>query len=398
MSLGFFFSDEHKVLRESVKTFGKNVRSKVIELDKKHEYDKSIIKKMGKEGYLGVCIPEKYGGVGMDYMALGIVSEELEYIDSSLRVVISVHVGLNSLGLLQWGNEEQKTKYLIPQATGNKLATYALTEPSAGSDVSGIKSHIKKEGDEYILNGNKIWISLAAVADNFLTFAYTDPSKGNRGISAFIIERNFKGVSTGSLKEKLGVRAGNTGFINYDDVAIPKENLLGKEGEGFKIAMTCLDNGRYTVAAGSVGLAKAAKNASVKYANERSTFGKKIREHQLVQRLVAHMVKNITASELLVYNAGWMKNKGLRNTRETALAKWHATNTASQCADDAIQIHGAYGFSAEYPVERYWRNSRGARIYEGTDQIQELMQGQYALGLRQDKPLRNELPSWAPNE
>ncbi len=394
--MDFSFTDEHKTLRQSVRSFAQKVAPSIPELDKKHEYDRRTIEQMGEEGFLGVCIPTEYGGAGMDYISLGIVSEELEYVDTALRVVMSVHVGLNSLGLLQWGTEEQKQKYLVPQAEGKKIATYALTEPNAGSDVAGIQSTATKEGDYYILRGNKMWISLADTADHFLTFAYTDKSKKHHGISAFIVERNFKGVSTGSIKDKLGVRAGNTGFINYDDVAIPAENLVGQEGEGFKIAMTCLDNGRYTVAAGSVGLAKAARDASVKYALERQTFGVEIGKHQLVQRLIAHMVRGIETAELLTYRAGWMKNMGLRNTRETALAKWHATNVAQECADNAIQIHGAYGFSAEYPVERYWRNSRGARIYEGTDQIQELIQGQYALGYRVDKPLRKELPKYTP--
>jgi glutaryl-CoA dehydrogenase (non-decarboxylating) len=244
--------------------------------------------------------------------------------------------------------------------------------------------------------GNKMWISLADTADYFLAFAKTDTSKGHRGISAFIVERDYTGISTGSIKDKLGVRAGNTGLINFDNVPVPKENLVGTEGEGFKIAMSCLDNGRYTVAAGGVGLAKAARDAAVKYAHERHAFGKEIGQHQLVQRLIAHMSMGIDTAELLVLKAGWLKNIGQRNSRETAMAKWVSTNVASQCADDSIQVHGAYGFSAEYPVERMWRNARGARIYEGTDQIQEIIQGQYALGYRVDKPLRKELPAWNP--
>ncbi len=396
--MDFSFTDEHKTLRQAVRSFAAEVAPTIPELDKKHEYDRKTIERMGEEGFLGVCIPEKYGGAGMDYISLGILSEELEYVDTSLRVVMSVHVGLNSLGLLQWANEEQKQKYLVPQAQGKKIATYALTEPNAGSDVAGMQTTATKEGDYYILRGGKMWISLADTADQFLTFAYTDKSKKHHGISAFIVERGFKGVSTGSIKDKLGVRAGNTGFINYDEVAVPAENLVGLEGEGFKIAMTCLDNGRYTVAAGSVGLAKAARDAALKYAHEREAFGVEIGKHQLVQRLFAHMVRGIETAELLTYRAGWMKNMGLRNTRETALAKWHATNVAQECADAAIQIHGAYGYSAEYPVERFWRNARGARIYEGTEQIQELIQGQYALGYRVDKPLRKELPKYEPSD
>ncbi|MCH8906772.1 MAG: acyl-CoA dehydrogenase family protein [Candidatus Heimdallarchaeota archaeon] len=397
--INFELTDEQKILRESVREWAREkIAPKIPDMDVAQKYDRGIMDEMGELGFLGVSIPEKYGGSGMDYISTAIVSEELEYVDSSLRVVISVHNGLNSLGIYQWGNEEQKQKYLATQAQGKKLSTYGLTEPNAGSDVGGMLSNTKEDGDFYILNGNKIWISLADTADNFIIFAKSDISKGSRGISCFIVEREFNGVSTGSIKNKLGVRAGNTGFINFDDVPIPKENLLGELGEGFKIAMSCLDNGRFTVAAGSVGLAKAARAASVKYSKERKTWGKEIREHQLIQRLIAHMSRGIDTAELLVWKAGWLKNLGRRNTRETALAKWHATNIASQCADDAIQIHGSYGYSNEFPVERYWRNARGARIYEGTDQIQEIMAGQYATGLREDKPLRKELPGWTPED
>ncbi len=393
--IDFEFSEEHKILRESVRAFAESYRERIIELDKKHEVDPEILRHMGREGFLGVCIPEKYGGAGMDYVSLAILSEELERVDTSLRVPVSVHVGLNSLGLLQWATEEQKQKYLVPQAKGKKLAGYALTEPDAGSDAKNLKSTAKKDGDFYILNGSKAWISLANTADHFIIFAYTGPRElGHKAISAFIIERDWKGVSSAFIKDKLGVRAGDTGMLFFQDVEIPKENLLGEEGEGFKIAMSCLDNGRFTVAAGSVGLAKAALEASIDYAKQRIAFGKPIADLQLVQQKIANMVKGIEAAELLVLKAAWLKNKGKRNTRETALAKWYATNVASQAADDAIQIHGAYGFSADYPVERFWRNSRGARIYEGTDEIQTLIQAQYALGIRQDKPLRKTLPPW----
>ncbi len=394
--MDFDFSDEHKTIRQSAKSFASSVAPQIPEMDRNQTYDRKTILEMGENGFLGVCIPEQYGGAGLDYISLGLVSEEFEYVDTSLRVVMSVHTGLNSLGLLQWGTEEQKQKYLVPQAQGKRIATYALTEPNAGSDVASIETSAKKDGDSYILSGNKMWISLADTADQFLTFGYTDKSKGHRGISAFIVEREFKGVSTGSIKNKLGVRAGNTGFITYDEVEVPKANLVGKEGDGFKIAMSCLDNGRYTVAAGSVGLAKASYDAAVAYAKTRKTFGVEIGQHQLVQRLIAHMVRGIETAELLVYKAGWMKNVGRRNTKETALAKWHATNVASQCADDSIQIHGSYGYSGEYPVERYWRNARGARIYEGTDQVQEIIQARYALGYRDDKPLSHDLPRYKP--
>ncbi len=395
--IDFELTEEQKMVRDMVADFAKKeIAPTIKENDEKGYFDKSIIQKMAAQGILGICIPQKYGGGGMDYISLALACEELEHVDTAARVILSVHIGLNSLTLLQWGTEAQKQKYLVPQAQGKKLATFGLTEPDAGSDVAGLKTTATKDKNgDYILNGSKMWISLADVADNFLIFAYTDKSKGHNGISCFIVERGA-GVQTATIHGKLGVRAGNTGEISLVNCKVPKENLVGEEGEGFKIAMSSLDGGRFTVASGSVGLAKACLEASVKYSNERKAFGQKIGEFELVQRLIANMVSGIEASELLVYRAGWLKNNGKRNTRETALAKWFATNVAFNSANDAIQIHGAYGFSNEYPVERYMRNSRGAIIYEGSNQIQEIMQGQYALGYRTDKPIRREPPKWEP--
>jgi glutaryl-CoA dehydrogenase (non-decarboxylating) len=330
----------------------------------------------------------------MDYISLGIVCEELERIDTAARVIMSVHLGLNSLALLQWGNEEQKEKYLTQQAKGKQIAAFGLTEPQAGSDVSAIQTTAKKNGNHYILNGEKTWISLADVADNHLVFAYTEKSKKHHGISAFIVEKKFEGVTSSTLHGKLGVRAGNTGSIALNEVKVPVENLLGQEGEGFKIAMSALDNGRFTVASGSVGIIQACLDESVKYANTRKTFGKKIGEHQLVQSMIAKMSASAEIGRLLYYRAGYMKNKGMRNTRETALAKWTNTEAAWRSADDAVQVHGAYGYSNEFPLERYLRNSRGAVIYEGSKEIQQIIQAEYALGYRKDKKSRCMLPKW----
>lgn len=394
--MNFELTDEHKAVQDMVRVFtAKEIIPNARKWDKEHRIDYNLTKKMGDLGILGICIPEKYGGAGMDYISAALASEELEYGETSFRVIMSVHLGLNSCGLLQWGNEEQKQKYLVPQAQGKKLATFTLTEPNAGSDVQALESTATKDGDNYILNGTKLWISLATVADHYLAFAYTDKSKGSKGISAFIVESKWKGVSSSDIQDKLGVRSSSTGEVVYNNVVIPKENLLGEEGEGFKIAMSCLDNGRFTVAAGSVGLARASLDASLKYCQERKTFGKEIGKHQLVQQMIAKMVSGIECAKLLVYQAGWLKNQGIRNTRETALAKWVATNVAQDSANDAIQIHGANGFSADYPVERYWRNSRGSVIYEGTNEIQIIMQAQYALGYRTDKPLRKEMPPYS---
>ena len=402
-----FLSDEHELLRRTVREFAEKEVAPFI-----RAWDRSgaehgegpetrahivpLLKRMGELGLLGICLPQRYGGAGMDYLALAVVCEELERVDSFLRVVLSVHTGLNCLSIFQWGTEEQKQRYLVPQASGAKLAGYCLTEPNSGTDAGAMLATARRDGDSYILNGEKIWISLADLADNFLVIAKTDPEQGTRGISAFIVERSWAGVSSYPIHGKLGVRAGNTGAVVFQDVRVPAANRLGEEGEGFKIAMAALDNGRYTVAAGATGLIQASLEASLRYAQERSTFGKPIAEHQLVKRMLSHMVRKLDTSRLLVYKAGWMKNRGERNTRETTLAKWHATVSSFEAADDAIQIHGAYGYSDEYPVERYLRNARGAIIYEGTRELQELLQADFALGLRQNKPLRQELPPYDP--
>jgi glutaryl-CoA dehydrogenase (non-decarboxylating) len=395
--MDFSLSEEHERVRQMVRDWAeREVRPVIKEHDRKHQHIPWVFKRMGELGLLGICIPVRYGGAGMDYISLGLACEELERVDTSLRVIMSVHVGLNSLALFQWATEEQKQKYLVPQAQGVKIATYALTEPGAGSDAAGIQTRAVRKGDRYILNGEKMWISLADVADHFLIIAKTDPEKRHRGMTAFIVERGFPGVRTGTIHGKLGVRAGNTGWIALQDAEVPVENRLGEEGEGFTIAMTALDNGRYTVAAGATGLIRACLEASVKYANERTTFGQRIGEHQLVQEMIAKMAQSYEAARLLYLQAGWLKNQGIRNTRQTSLAKWFATDASVQAALDAIQVHGAYGYSDEYDVERYLRNAKGAVIYEGTSQIHTLMQAQYALGYRQDRPLRCELPAYDP--
>ncbi len=312
------------------------------------------------------------------------------------RVVMSVHMGLNSMALLQWGTEEQKQKFLVPQAKGEKYACFGLTEPGAGSDVAGMKGTAKRVGDEYILNGEKMWISLATKAHHALVVMRTNSEAADphEGLSAFILELEREGVKTGDIHGKMGVRAGSTGWISMQDVHVPIENRLGEEGEGFKIAMSCLDDGRYTVAAGATGLIRASLEASVKYANDRKAFGREIGKFQLVQQKIAYMVQSYEAARLLYLQAGWMKNQGQRNTRETSLAKWFATDASFEAASEAIQVHGAYGFSDEYDVERYLRNSKGAVIYEGTSEIHQLMQAGYALGYRDDAELRCELPAY----
>lgn len=394
-SLNFDFTTEQEILRKTVRQFvDDEIMPHIAKWDAAGSFDTSIWSRLAELGLMGVCVPEKYGGSGMDYNALAIVCEELERGDTAFRTAVSVHIGLNSMTLMQWGTEAQKQQYLVPQAKGVRIGAFGLTEPGAGSDVAAMTTTAIRDGDCYVLNGQKTWISLCDIADHFIVFAYTDKAKKHHGISAFIVERSMVGFTSKAIKGKYGIRAGNTGELFFEDLRIPVENRLGEEGEGFKIAMSALDNGRFTVAAGAVGLIQACLEASVKYCHERETFGKPIGEHQLVGQMIAKMEAGYQMSRLLVYRVGELKNKGIRNTRETSLAKWQACDFANKAADDALQIHGAYGYSDDYPVARYLRNSKAPVIYEGTREIHTIMQADYVLGRRNDKPLAQMLPKW----
>jgi glutaryl-CoA dehydrogenase (non-decarboxylating) len=399
--MDFQLNEEQQMVAKMVRDFAnKEVAPTIKEWDQKQEMDPNTLPRMAELGILGVSLPVRYGGQGMDYISLGLVCEELEAVDTSIRVVMSVHMGLCSYAILQWGTEEQKMAYLPLLASGENIGGYALTEPDAGSDPAALVSTARRDGDDYIINGEKMWISLSTKADLMIWIARTAPDAGKRtaGMSAFILETNRPGVTSGDIHGKLGVRAGSTGWINCQDVRVPAANMLGEEGEGFKIAMSCLDNGRYTVAAGATGLIRASLEASVRYAKERVTFGVPIANHQLIQQKLAYMARDYEAARLLYLKAGWRKNQGLRNTRETGLAKWYATDASFSAASEAVQIHGAYGYSDEYEVERYMRNGRGAVIYEGSSEIQQLLQAGYVLGTREDAPLRKELPPYDPED
>ncbi len=391
--MDFALTEEHLMVQETVRKLAREKFYPAIkEWDEKHQPYPDALPVLAENGVLGINLPVRYGGQGFDYITLGLVCEELERIDASLRVIMSVHAGLNSLGVLQWGNEEQKKRFLVPQATGEKIAAFGLTEADAGSDPVNLRTTARREGDVYILNGEKMWISLASLADHYLIFAKTDPQAQPRykGISAFMVTKDMKGVSTRDEKGKLGVRAGSTGSIIMENVEVPVENRIGEEGEGFYIAMSCLDNGRYTVAAGATGCIRASLEDSVKYALERTTFNIPIAKHQLIKQKIAYMQQWYDAARLLYLRAGWLKNQGIRNTRETALSKWFATDMSVRATLEAVQLYGAYGFSNEYDVERYLRNAKGATIYEGSSEIQQLIQADYALGFRKNKPLRCE--------
>ncbi len=389
MPIDLSLTDENRLVQSTVREFAAaEIEPHIGAWDANHEVHREVFERMAELGFLGAPIPDELGGAGLDYVSLGILCEELERADTAFRVVMSVHVGLNSLTLLQWGTDFQKETFLVPQARGEKLATFALTEPGVGTDAANLATTARREGDSYVLNGAKMWISLADVADNFLVFATLDRAQRHKAITAFVVERGMAGFSTGTIKGKLGIWAGNTGELAFDNVRVPIENRVGEEGEGFTIAMSAIDQGRFTVATGAVGLAQACLDASLKYAHERKTFGQEIGQHQLVKQMIAKMDQGIEAGRLLCLQAAWLKNRGMRNTRETSLAKWFCTDHAVQSALDAIQVHGAYGYSDEYPVARYLRNSKAAVIYEGTSQLHTLIQADYLLGYREDKPLR----------
>jgi glutaryl-CoA dehydrogenase (non-decarboxylating) len=398
--MDFDLTDEQRLTQETVRDFvDRRILPVAVANDIDHKLDLGLIQEMAELGILGIVIPEAYGGAGLDFVAEALVCEEIERGEAAFRTLISVHVGLNSLSLLAYGTEDQKQRWLVPQAKGEKLACFGLTEPGAGSDVAAMRSTARREGDVYVLNGQKNWISYASVADHTLVFAKTDPSAEHKGISAFVLEKGMKGFTTLDTENKLGIWAGSNGELFFENVEVPAENLLGAEGQGFEIAMHSLDHGRFTVAAGGCGVVRACLERSVEYARERETFGQEIGRYQFVQDMIATMVLGYETSKLLVMQAAWMKNEGKRSTRETSLAKWHATESAFEAAHLAIQVFGSYGYSAEIGIERYFRNARAPIIYEGTTQIHKLLQAEHALGYRAMNGKGGEvspLCSWAP--
>jgi butyryl-CoA dehydrogenase len=376
-------TDEQRAVRAMARKFAdESIIPVARDNDVRERFPGDIIEKMGELGLLGGPIPVEYGGSGLDYISHALVTEEIGKACSSVRTTISVQISLVELSLARWGTEEQKRRYLPAMCSGKLIGCFGLTEPNAGSDPSGVEATAIADGDHWVLNGNKIWISNGGVAGLAIVFAQTDKSKGHRGIGAFLVDRGTAGFSTRDMHGKLGLRASNTGELMLEDCRIPKDQVLGKVGEGFKVAMSALDNGRYSVAAGCVGICQGCADASVRYAKERKQFGRAIGSFQLVQDLIARMIVDAEAARLLVFRAGHLKNQGVRCTREISIAKYFASEAAVRCALDAIQVHGSYGYSNEYPVERYLRDAKVATIYEGTSQIQKLLIASHDLGIR----------------
>jgi alkylation response protein AidB-like acyl-CoA dehydrogenase len=381
--MDFDLSEEQKMIQETIRKFAKEVIAPVAsENDKKGEFPRDIFKKMAELGFAGTPIPEEYGGAGFDYISHAIVAEEIGRVDSSLRGTYSVQVSLVELPIFKFASEEQKKKYLPKLTSGEWMGCYGLTEPDAGSDPASMKSTAVEDGDYYVLNGQKTWITNAGIADLAIVYAKTDKEAEARGITAFLVERGMEGFSTKDLHDKLGLRASNTGEIFLENCRVPKENVMGEVNKGFKIALSTLDFGRFTVAAGCVGTAQGCIDICKEYATQRIQFGKPIASFQLIQQMIADMVVECEAGRLLVYRAGDMKNKGVRNTRETSIAKYYCSEMVNRVAYKAIQIHGGYGFSGEYDVERFYRDARINTLYEGTSQIQQLIIGAFELGIK----------------
>jgi alkylation response protein AidB-like acyl-CoA dehydrogenase len=375
------------MIRQAARDFAqKEIVPIAAEFDESGEFPYETIKKMGAMGFMGIEVPEEYGGAGMDTLAYVLALEEICKADASHGTIMSVNNSLYCYGLLRYGTEEQKQKYLVPVASGEKIAAYSLTEPMSGSDAGTMRSRAERAGDHYVINGRKSWVTSAPVADIVLVFTLTEPEKAHHGITAFLIETDQPGFSRGKKEPKLGIRASATSEILFEDFKVPVANRLGEEGQGFKIAMSVLDAGRIGIAAQALGIAEAAYEASLAYSREREAFDQKIGQFQGIAFKLADMKTRIEAARLLAYNAAMAKEQakktGERFTLEASIAKLFASETAMFCAHEAVQIHGGMGYSKEYPVERYFRDAKITEIYEGTSEIQRLVISRLETGLR----------------
>jgi alkylation response protein AidB-like acyl-CoA dehydrogenase len=361
------------MIREAAREFAQSLKTGVIERDEKAIFPSEFVHQMAELGFMGIMVPEEYGGAGMDTLAYILVLEEIAKIDASTAVIMSAHNSLVLWGLNQYGTEEQKRKYLVPLASGQKLGAFALSEPEAGSDASSQHTIAEDKGDHYLLNGTKNWITNGGNADIYLVVAQTHPEKGHHGINVLIVEKGIPGFNIGPKENKLGIRSSDTHSLLFTDVKIPKENRIGEDGFGFKFAMKTLDGGRIGIAAQALGIAAGAYDLALAYAKERKTFGKPISTHQAIQFKLADMEVEIEAARLLTYKAAWTKDQGLPYGREAAVAKLYTSEVAMRHTVEAVQIHGGYGYVKEYHVERLMRDAKITQIYEGTSEIQRLV-------------------------
>ena len=370
----FTLSEEHEMIRKMVRDFAINeVAPTASERDEEERFDREIFDQMAELGLTGIPWPEEYGGIGSDFLAYAIAVEELSRVCASTGVTLSAHTSLAGWPIFKFGTEEQKQKYLKPMAQGKKIGAYCLTESGSGSDAGGMKTMARKEGDHYVLNGSKIFITNGGVAEIYVVFATTDPESKHKGTTAFIVESNFSGFKVGKKEKKMGIRSSPTTEIIFEDCIVPQENVLGEEGQGFKIAMMTLDGGRTGIAAQAVGIAQGALDAAVSYAKERVQFGKPIIANQGISFKLADMATNIEAARLLTYQAAWLESAGLPYGKASAMAKLFAGDTAMKVTTEAVQVFGGYGYTKEYPVERFMRDAKITQIYEGTQEIQRLV-------------------------
>ena len=380
--MDFQLSDEQRLISETAREFAdKEIIPRVKENDRAARFDRELASKLGEVGYLGAPVSEEYGGRGLDYIGYGLIVEQVGRGDSSARTVVSVQTSLVAGSIEKWGTEEQKQKWLPKLCSGESLGCFGLTEPDTGSDAANLRTRATKTDSGWSISGQKMWISLANFAEVALIFAQTDPAKKHRGIGCFLVPTESDGYSAQEIHGKLGLRASDTGEISLDEVEVGEDALLGEIGDGFKVAMSALDNGRYSVAAGCVGICDGCVDASTEYAKERRQFGVPIGRFQLVQEMIADMVVRRDAARLLVRRAGILKDQGKPNTMETSIAKLYATEAAVECANAAIQVHGGSGYVDDYPVERYLRDARVTTLYEGTSQIHQLIIGRDATGI-----------------
>ncbi|QYG90371.1 acyl-CoA dehydrogenase [Bacillus atrophaeus] len=372
--MNFNLSDEHEMIRKLVSDFAKNeVAPSAAERDEQERFDRGLFQEMADLGLTGIPWPEQYGGIGSDYLAYVIAVEELSKVCASTGVTLSAHTSLCGWPLYAYGTEEQKQTYLTPLALGEKIGAYGLTEAGSGSDAGGMKTVAERIGDDYLLNGSKIFITNGGAADIYIVFAVTDPEQRKKSVTAFIVEKGFEGFSIGKKEKKLGIRSSPTTEIIFEDCLVPAKNRLGEEGEGFKIAMSTLDGGRNGIAAQAVGIAQGALDAALQYAKERKQFGKPVAEQQAIAFKLADMATMIEASRLLTYQAAWLESSGLPYGKASAMSKLLAGDTAMKVTTEAVQIFGGYGYTKDYPVERYMRDAKITQIYEGTQEIQRLV-------------------------
>jgi butyryl-CoA dehydrogenase len=380
--MDFELTDEQRLVRETARAFtDREIVERARENDRNEHFDTELVKKIAAQGYLGAIVPREYGGAGLDYLTYGLIVEEVGRGCSAMRTVVSVQTSLVCSAILRWGTEEQKQHYLPKLCSGEWLGCFGLTEPDTGSDAANQKTRARQTDDGWLINGSKMFISMANHAKVALIFAQTDPEKGHRGVACFLVDTDQPGFQPQPIHHKLGLRGSDTAAISLDDVHASDDSMLGGVGDGFKVAMSALDSGRFSVASGCVGICQGSLDASVKYSKERVQFGRPIASFQLVQEMLTDIALHTDAARMLVWRAAWLKDTGKPNTTETSMAKLFATEAAVHCANQAIQVHGGSGYVDDYPVERYLRDVRVTTLYEGTSQIQKLIIGRALTGI-----------------